>query len=183
MRTGRDSVALAQRIANHRGVTLSASALECIAELPIDPWSIATLVEMTASYHGKTSTPISAKELELFAITSTDDVLFTLQDAVGARDKKLLLQECQEKLASGVHPLVILATIHKTLLMLRQTLDNTLPSTVHPFVAKKIASNARKWKPLELKTIAQKALVGDGLMKSSSGLTAETILLRLALSL
>ena len=183
IRTGADIVALAQRIAGERKLTFDRSALEHIAGLLLDAWAAASLVEMVTSFHGTNPDPITAREVDQFTITSIDDVLFTLQDALGTRNKKLLLKECAQKLYAGVHPLVILATIHRTLLLLRQAKGGELPSGVHPFVARKITDQSRGWDATKLKTIAGKAMVGDALMKSSSGLSAETILMRLALSL
>ncbi|GEM_PF-5179170 len=165
------------------GIQFDRSALGYLAQLPADPWAVGNLVATLAHWTNTPSTPISADDMERWSTLAVDDTLFSLQDAFGNRNRGLFLKELITKLHAGVHPLVVLAALQKTIGLLMGSLTDSLPPGTHPFVAQKIRTQSRLWNRSKIKTIARLLFLSDGLMKSSSGLTSELILTRLAFSL
>ncbi len=183
IRSQDDIVKFATDLAREHGIQFDRSALGYLAQLPLDPWAVANLVITLSHSTNTTSTPIGASEIEYWSTLAVDDTLFNLQDAFGDRNTRAFLYEIVEKISTGVHPMVILSALQKTIGLLQGALSNTLPPTTHPFVAQKIRTQSRQWNVPKIKTIARLLFLSDGLMKSSSGLTPETILTRLAFSL
>lgn len=183
IRSQEDIVRFAVDQARGYGIQFDRSALGYLAQLPPDPWAVANLVATLSHSTNTPSTPIGADDIERWSTLAVDDTLFNLQDAFGNRNARVLLKELVEKISSGVHPLVILSALQKTVGLLQGALTNTLPPTTHPFVAQKIRTQSRQWNAPKIKTIARILFLSDGLMKSSSGLTSETILTRLVFSL
>lgn len=183
IRSQDDIVKFAVDQARGYGIQFNRSALGYLAQLPPDPWAVGNLVATLAHWVDDPSVAITADDIERWSSIAVDDTLFSLQDAFGNRNTELFLKELVAKLYQGVHPLVVLAALQKTIGLLTGSLTNSLPPGTHPFVAQKIHTQSRLWNKPKIKTIARLLFLSDGLMKSSSGLTSELILTRLAFSL
>ncbi len=177
-----DLIRFATQQAALRGLQFDRSALEFLAQLPLDTWGTVNLLE-TLAHCPRESALLTSQDLNRWSEIATDDTLFALQDALATANRKQFLKELTRKLSAGVHPLVVLSALQKTIGLLTQALSNSLPSTTHPFVIKKITSQARGWKQQKLNAIAKILFWCDGAMKSSSMIPAETLLTRIGFTL
>ncbi|MBI5134803.1 hypothetical protein HZA86_01020 [Candidatus Uhrbacteria bacterium] len=177
-----DLVRFATTLAAKHGLTFDRSALELLSQLPIDTWAAANLIE-TLAHCPRESTMLTKDDVHRWSTVASDDALFTLQDALGTMDRKLFLKELTQKLTAGVHPLVILTALQRTVALLMQSASNTIPSTTHPFVVKKITGQARRWSTKQLDAVAKMVFWCEATMKSSSIIPAETLLTRIGFAL
>lgn len=129
------------------------------------------------------SRPVEQKDVELLVPSEDVADVFKFTDAVAARDAGTAWREMRNILVRGEHPLVLLTHLARQVRLLIQVKDSTgmgeqeLASAlgVHPFVAKKAAQQASRFRADDLRGLLESLLDADiaiktGLMEADAAL-------------
>jgi len=170
--------------AQQRGGTLTAGVAEQLAAATDnDSWRLAMELEKVLLYAGER--PVTTEDVAAMVISPASSDIFGLTDAIGGRQRARALHLLQQELASGVHPLALIAMIARHLRNLRQVqraAEEGMPQGrmatelgLHPFVVQKALAQSKKFTADDLRRWHRQLVETDFKLKSTP-LDAEAML-------
>ena len=152
----------------HKEISPSA-ALELIKKTGSDLWLISQSIKKAAL--SQEEKIISLETINATATEIFNEDIFSLTDAISAKNKKLALKILEEQYAAGSgdeYLLTILVRQFKNLLMIKDAVENKVKPDqtakqlgLHPFVVKKGLLQTRNFKKEELKYFLNRLLFLD----------------------
>ena len=158
------------------GCSINTEAIALLtAMIGNDTWFLNNEIEKLSAQKSKT---ITAELVKNLVIAKTTNKIFDLVDACANKNKALAHSLINEQLEAGVEPLYLLAMIIRQFRLLARAyetakkinnsyaLANSL--NIHPFVAKKILEQVRRYDLDQIKTTFQNLVKADRSLKYSA---------------
>lgn len=167
-----------------RGGALSTGVAEQLAAATEnDSWRLGNELEKVLAYAGPR--PVTTDDVSTMVISPASSDIFGLTDAIGGRQRARALHLLQQELASGVHPLALIAMIARHIRTLRQVqraVEEGVARThiatelgLHPFVVQKALEQSKKFTADTLRQWHRQLVETDFQLKSTP-LGAEAML-------
>lgn len=155
--------------------TIEPAALNELVDATSDSWQ---LYQEIAKLTATDSPVITLQRLRELVVSSLDDNIFHLTDALSNGDRKTSLRLLSDQLSGGAQPLYLLSMISRQVRLMIKTQAAlarglTAPANIaravqeHPFVIQKILTAAKKIEPKRLLTALDLLLQTDAALKSS----------------
>jgi len=142
-----------------------------------DLWRAKNEIDKIRAYcHGR---EITLEDIKLFVAEGLDDNIFSFTDALGQKNKKAALELLSHLIQNGMSEVEILNKIiwhYKNLILIKSFYSNDAQAPswkaaqelgIHPFVAKKVATQSRNFSLLEMKATYKKFVQIDQSIKTS----------------
>ena len=113
-----------------------------------DSWALANEINKLSNY--KNGGTVTEKDVNLLVSHKEDDSIFDLVDAVGNQNKAKAFEMVYRLINSGHDPHYLLVMLVYHFENLLSVSDGSTPKHLHPFVARKAVSQARKFQRDEL---------------------------------
>jgi DNA polymerase III subunit delta len=176
---------MAQELTNAE-ITIGNDALQSLSlAVDDDLWKAQSETKKLIAYcKGNQRNSLDNEAIKLMIAGGSQDNIFALVDAVSQANTKDALMRLHDQLKSGSHELEILSMLMRQYRILQQVKDGLdkgmAPDQIaqsfglHPFVAKKMSGQARKFSQEQLSVAYERLTTLDKMIKSS-GLSGKTL--------
>lgn len=165
---------IVDRVKQKGGTIEPAAVSELVTHIGNDLRLLDNEIEKLLTY--RTHQPIRAEDVRTLVTSVTESSVFELVDAIGRRETHTALQLLHHQLAHNAAPIYLLAMITRQFRLLLQWRDLTERGAsfeqasahlkLHPFVARKVAEQARNFSLVQLEAIYHQLLDTDVAIKT-----------------